>query len=133
MDTARRSRPRLRCGTETRIRSIMLSAVSLETWVAMALSPSRAAEGHHLGATPVPGGRLGVPDSRACIRHEHVVEARAGDAHRADGHGQLREEPRHELLAVLHAEGDLVLADGRVVDAQLALELPHRRLVIARG
>ena len=54
---------------------------------------------------------LGVADRGAGVGHEDVVERRPRDAHRLDRHAELGEQPRHELLAARHAEGDRALGD----------------------
>jgi len=73
--------------------------------------------------------RLGVADRPAGVGHEHVVEAGPGHAHRADGHVQLGEQPRHELLPRFDREGDQPLVHGGLQSEPFTQFGDRRRVV----
>src|SRR5215472_857300 len=115
-------------GTDTRIRSLIWlrygSVTSVATWW---LPPP--SERHDVSAVPVTDRRLRVPDGLAGVRHEHVVQARAGHAHAADLLLQLREQARDERLACFHVKRHHALVDGGV-EVEGLLEFLDGRLVV---
>src|SRR5580693_9309028 len=102
--------------------------------VAISDSPPSSSASHHPCdvAHPVGARGLRVADRRAGVRHEHVVQRRACDAHRADRRmgTPFIEQPRHELPALGHAERDGALGHRRLDPEALAQHVDRRPVVV---